>query len=92
MMKVWQMKLCSAGWCWWLVLIFCERKILLVDWCGNWCWFCVREKYYWLDAAKMKRTESEEMNWYWHEMLGSLQRSRCGNEGKQAKARYFLVF
>ena len=24
--------LCSAGWCWWLVLIFCERKILLSSW------------------------------------------------------------
>ena len=41
----------SAGWCWWLVLIFCERKILL----AGWCWFCVREKYCWLDAVKMKR-------------------------------------
>ena len=38
------------GWCWWLVLIFCERKILL----AGWCWFCVREKYCWLDAMKMK--------------------------------------
>ena len=24
--------LCSAGWCWWLVLIFCERKVLLAGW------------------------------------------------------------
>ena len=31
--------LCSAGWCWWLVLIFYERKVLL----AGWCWFCVRE-------------------------------------------------
>jgi hypothetical protein len=37
----------------WLVLIFCERKILL----AGWCWFCVRKKYCWLDVAKMKRTE-----------------------------------
>jgi len=36
----------------WLVLIFCERKVLL----AGWCWFCVKEKYYWLDALKMKRT------------------------------------
>ena len=36
-------------------MIFCERKILLAGCC--WCWFGVREKYYWLDAAKMKRTE-----------------------------------
>jgi len=41
------------GWLfWWLVLIFCERKVLL----AGWCWFCVREKYCWLDAVKMKRT------------------------------------
>ena len=26
---------------------------------AGWCWFYVREKYYWLDAVKMKRTESE---------------------------------
>jgi len=37
----------------WLVLIFCERKVLL----AGWCWFCVKEKYCWLDAVKMKRTE-----------------------------------
>jgi len=41
----------------WLLLLvgadFCERKVLLADW----CWFCVRDKYYWLDAAKMKQTE-----------------------------------
>ena len=47
------LRLCSAGWCWWLVLIFCERKILL----AGWCWFCVREKYCWLDASNMKQTE-----------------------------------
>jgi len=41
----------------WLVLVaaadFFERKILL----AGWCWFCVREKYCWLDVVKMKRTE-----------------------------------
>ena len=31
----------------WLVLIYCKRNALLV----GWCWFGVREKYYWLDAA-----------------------------------------
>jgi len=31
----------------WLVLICCEKKVLL----GGWCWFGVREKYYWLDAV-----------------------------------------
>jgi len=41
----------------WLVLIFCERKILL----AGWCWFYVREKYCWLDAAKMKQTETKRV-------------------------------
>jgi hypothetical protein len=33
--------------CWWLVLIFFERKDLLAG-----CWFVLREKYCWLVADK----------------------------------------
>ena len=28
-----RLSLCSAGYAWWLVLICCERKVLLVGWC-----------------------------------------------------------
>jgi len=34
---------CSVGCGWCLVLICCERNVLL----AGWCWFDAREKYYW---------------------------------------------
>ena len=60
--------LCSAGCGRWLMLIYCERKVLLAG-CGwwlmliccerkvllagcGWCWFGVREKYCWPVAAE----------------------------------------
>jgi len=39
-----------------LVLIFLREKYCCLMLVG-WCWFCVREKYCWLDEAKMKQSE-----------------------------------
>jgi len=40
--------LCSAGCGWWLLLIYCERKLLLAGWWLVPMLFGVREKYCWL--------------------------------------------
>ena len=48
----------------WLVLISCERKVLL----AGWCWFGVREKYCWLVAA-----EQSEWYKYQNEIYGAVQ-------------------
>jgi len=43
---------------------------------GGWCWFYVREKYYWLDAVKMKRTKACIVLLTW---IYALSESRRGN-------------
>ena len=48
---------------WWLVLVCCERKLLLNDWwlvlvcCESRCWFVVRVKHCWLAGEADSRTE-----------------------------------
>jgi len=47
--------LCSAGCGWWLVLIYCEKKVLLAD-CGLWLvliW-CERNTVVWLQLNRVK--------------------------------------
>ena len=71
----------------WLVLICCERKVLLAAVVGGWCWFDMREKYYWLATAN-KRTEwgfnrnddshtIQELEGVWFQTLSRQKQRQC---------------
>ena len=74
----------------WLVLMasadFLWEKII-VGWLVlvGWCWFCVWEKYCWLDAVKMKRMTINGIS-YAH-----LVRDGCGSVGKQLKETNIVI-